>query len=159
VIRVGFSTSSAWYSRVIRWFTKAKCSHAFLVADVMGVELVLEEGMTGYSTRTLANMVRSGSVIIQIFDPAVPLDKGVTWSMSRLGQRYDYAGLFGMAWVMFWRAFKKRVRNPFASHHAMFCSEEVVRVLQESGYPGADTLDAPSTDPETLRLFLTEGRL
>lgn len=155
MIRVGFSTSTAWYSRVIRWFTRAKCSHAFLIVDVMGVELVLEEGVTGYSTRTLENMVKSGSTIVQIVEPCVPLDKGVTWSMARLGQRYDYAGLFGMAWVVFWRALKKRVANPLASHKAMFCSEEVVRVLQESGYPGADALDAPSTDPETLRVFLT----
>lgn len=156
-IRIGFSTSNAWYSRVIRSVTKAKCSHAFLVMTVLGQDLVFEEGVFGYSTRTLANLEKSGSQIVQIITPKISLETGMAWSLSVLGQRYDYEGLFGMAWVMFWRAFKKKVHNPLASHKAMFCSESVTRVLQASKYPGADALDAPTVDPEELRLFLLEA--
>ncbi len=156
-IRVGFSTSNAWYSTLIRKVTKAKCSHAFLIMSVLGQDLVFEEGVTGYSTRTLENMEKSGSTIVQVVVPKVDLTVGMTWSLARLGQRYDYAGLFGMAWVMFWRALKKKVHNPLASNKAMFCSEEVTRVLQESGFPGSEKLDPPTTDPESLRLFLVNG--
>lgn len=153
-IAVGFSTSTAWYSRVIRWATGAKCSHAFLLVNLMGVPMVFEEGVFGYSTRTLENMRKDGSQVVALIPPVVPIDDAFRESFKWLGQRYDYAGLVGMAWVMLSRAFRHKVKNPLASSHAMFCSEEVTRVLQSAKYPGADALDARSTDPETLRKFL-----
>jgi hypothetical protein len=157
VIYVGFSTSSAWYSRVIRAATGAKCSHVFLITDVLGVRLVLEEGTFGYSTRTLDNMIASGSNVVQILTPLVPLDLAVKHSFDWLGQRYDYVGLLGMAWVMIMRAMRHRVSNPLASPHAAFCSEEVTNVLRFAKHPNVDQLDPPSTDPEDLRRALVNA--
>lgn len=153
--RVGFSTSNAWYSRVIRWATGAKCSHAFLISSALGVVVGIEEGTFGYSIRTLENMRASGSTIVEELEAPVSLDDAVAKSFAWLGSRYDYTGLLGMAWVQVCRFFRhKTVRNPLASSHAMFCSESVARVLQMAGYPGAQHLDPSSTDPETLRLFM-----
>ena len=152
--RVGFSTSSAWYSRCIRWFTKAQCSHAFLISQALGVVVSIEEGTFGYGIRTLSNMESSGSRVVQVLETSVDLDEAVAKSFQWLGSRYDYAGLIGMSWVMLCRWLGKKVRNPLASSHSMFCSESVTRVLQLAKYPGADALDPSSTDPETLRKFL-----
>src|SRR6185295_12745195 len=105
-VAIGFSTSDAWYSRVIRWATGAKCSHTFLVVQAEGVPLVLEEGTFGYSVRTLANMRASGSQVVEMYQPRWPLGASVAASFAWLGQRYDYAGLIGMAWVMLARALR-----------------------------------------------------
>lgn len=157
MIFIGFSTSNAWYSRLIRWATGAKCSHTFLVVPFMGVQLVLEEGVFGYSARTLSNMQADGSQLVALMVPVVPLESAVAKSFDWLGQRYDYAGLLGMSWVMFKRWLGKKVRNPFASHRAMFCSESVTKVLQAANWPGAAELDPSATDPETLRKFIIES--
>lgn len=157
-IRIGFSTSSAWYSRLIRWATKAKCSHTFLVIDTAGVPLVFEEGVFGYSVRTLSNMRASGSTIVEMYEPKWPIDAAVRGSFQWLGQRYDYAGLFGMTFVEIARFFRHKRRNFLASKHAMFCSEEVTRVLQASGFPGSKQMTASTTDPEMLRRFVSASK-
>jgi len=152
--RVGFSTSNAWYSRVIRWFTKAQCSHAFLISQALGVTVGIEEGTFGYGIRTLSNMETSGSTIVQVLEAPVVLDDAVAQSFAWLGSRYDYQGLLGMSWVVLMRWLGKKVKNPLASSRSMFCSESVTRVLQLAKYPGADRLDPSATDPETLRKFM-----
>jgi hypothetical protein len=153
-IQIGFSTSDAWYSRVIRTFTRAKCSHTFFLIDsFMGEQIVLEEGTLGWSMRP-RSAFENGNTIVELVDPKHPIDLGVRRALTWLGQRYDYAGLLGMFFVMIARARGWRIRNPLASPHANFCSEMAVRVLQDSGYPGAAVLDPATTTPEDLRGFL-----
>ena len=153
--RIGFSTSTAWYSDIIRRATRAKVSHTFLLLTLWGREVVLEEGVFGWSMRTRENFERSGNRIVEVVKPEVPIDVAVRQSLDWLGQRYDYAGLVGMAWVMFCRWLHKKVRNPLASHHAMFCSEANTRILQIAQYPGAERLNPSTTTPEDLLTFLS----
>lgn len=153
-VRIGFSTSTAWYSRVIRWATRAAVSHTFLLLVLWGREMVLEEGVFGWSLRTRDNFEASGNKIVELVTPHVSIDVAVRQSLDWLGQRYDYAGLVGMSWVMLTRWLGKMRRNPLASSHAMFCSEAGARILQEAGYPGAEKLDPPDTTPEDLLKFL-----
>lgn len=155
-VRIGFSTSDAWYSKVIRWFTKARCSHTFFLIDVGGHEVVLEEGMFGWSARARCLFER-GNTVVELVEPHVSIEKGVLDSLDWLGQRYDYVGLVGMLPVMLARWVGKKLRNPLASSSAMFCSEAGARVLQDAGYPGAEKLDPPSTTPEDLLEFLSRG--
>jgi hypothetical protein len=122
----------------------------------MGTDLVFEEAVDGYSTRTLDTMEKSGSHIVQILQPRIDVDLGFKRSFEWLGQRYDYAGLFGMLPVVIARFFRHKISNPLSSKHAMFCSEETTRMLQFANYPGAEKLDAPTTDPEDLRLFMLQ---
>lgn len=76
-----------------------------------------------------------------------------TKMVDRLGEVYDYKGLFGMAWVELGRWLKKKWVNPWQSSDAMFCSELVAQVLKDSNYPGAEQFDPGSTDPEQLLRF------
>jgi hypothetical protein len=158
MIRVGFSTSSWWVSRVICWFTRAKTSHAFLLLDgehahpIFG-DLVLEAEWWGFALSTKATLLRGTTRIVALAEPKVPLDDAVRTAGSWLDERYDYGGLFGEAWVSFWRWFGKKVRNPVHDARSMFCSEAVVYVLQAAKYPGADQLDPGSTSPQDLAEF------
>jgi hypothetical protein len=155
-LRIGFSTSNAWYSRVIRWFTKSRCSHTFFVANVEGVDLAFEEGAVGWSVRTFANL-SAGDTVVALLKPEHPVDAGFLKSWDELGQPYGYCVLVGMLFVMTARRLGKRIKNPFTSAHSMICSERGVRVLQDSGYPGAGELDPASTTPEDLLEFVTRG--
>jgi hypothetical protein len=49
---------------------------------------------------------------------------------------------------------KRKIRNPLHDPDSMLCSEAIVRVLQAAQYPGAASLDPPSTTPEALLEFL-----
>lgn len=152
--RIGFSTSDAWYSRIIRRFTKSEVSHTFLLVEVLGRDLVFEEGPDGFHARTVENFSK-GNRIVRVIEPKYPIDAGVEAAFVWLGQRYDYVGLLGMFFVMVARWFGKKIHNPMSSASSMFCSEAGARVLQLSGYPGSEALDPAATTPMDLMEFLS----
>jgi hypothetical protein len=124
-----------------------------MIVDFMDRRLVLEEGVFGWSMRTLDSLAAHDR-IVDVITPSHPIDVGIQKSFDWLGQRYDYIGLFGMFFVMVARWFKKKIRNPLSSSTSMWCSEAGAKILQISGYPGAEKLDPPTTTPEDLRDFL-----
>lgn len=151
-VQLGFSTSPAWYSKVIKDFTKSKVSHTFLIVSLFGVALVLEEGYHGYSMRLLADFPDK---IVRIVVPKVDLRAAVRESLKDLGQPYGYPKLLGMFFVMCARRLGHKIRNPARNSRSMICSERNTRILQAAKYPGADKLDPSSTSPEDLLEFLT----
>ncbi len=154
-IKIGFSTSTSWISRAIRWFTKSPVSHAFaLIEAVPGFgDMVLQAIATGW-TLTTRKRFEAGAQIVKLVSPTVPLDKGFDVALSWLDEPYAFAGVAGMAWVCLGRALRRVWRNPWPDPHHMFCSEGIVYMLQADGYPGADKLDPPSVSPADLLAFL-----
>jgi hypothetical protein len=154
-IAVGFSTSEWWVSRVIRYFTKAACSHAFLLIEGTDLgDLVLEAEWCGWSLSTKEALTRGSTHIIDLIYPKVDLLPGTLTSLKWLHEKYNYEGLFGEAWVSICARFGKRVRNPLRNSKSMFCSEAIVYLLQHADYPGADALDPQSVSPADLRGFM-----
>jgi hypothetical protein len=152
---VGFSTSNALVSRLIRYFTKAKVSHTFLVirSPMLEEDLVIEAGWGGFQATTLRRFKKKNE-IVALLKPIVPLDKGLRDSLAWLGESYDFGGLFGMAFVLLGRWLRRKYANPLHDSRALFCSEANTLVLQASGYPGADGLAPTETSPEDLFLFM-----
>lgn len=155
MILVGFSTSNALVSRAIRWFTRSKVSHTFLLFpdSAFGSYMVMEAIGAGFSLRTYESFKKDNTVV-DLLAPKVPLDAGLQAAASWLGERYDVSGLLGMALVMLGRWVGRKWRNPLQSSSAMFCSEVNVRILQEAGYPGAKDLDPASMSPADLLEFM-----
>jgi len=159
VIRIGFSTSRAWYSRLIRAVTKSRCSHTFLVVDLLGVPMVLEEGAFGYlPSRRLADVPADELVGLYVPKaPQVQLEEAVRASLSEVGQMYGYLVLLGMAVVYSGRWLGHKWRNPLASPHSNICSERGCKVLQAAGEPGVSSMDPSATSPEDLlRLYCVD---
>jgi hypothetical protein len=152
VIRIGFSTSRAWYSVLIRRVTRSRCSHTFLVVDLLGVPMVLEEGPFGYfPSRRLADVPTDE--LVGLFLPHASqarLEESVRASLSEVGQMYGYLVLLGMAWVYFGRWLGKKFHNPLKSGKSNICSERNCKVLQAAGEPGVASFDPSSTSPEDL---------
>jgi hypothetical protein len=155
-VSIGFSTSDWWVSRAIRWATRARVSHAFLLLEGVSPlgDLVLEAEWSGLRLSTLAKAAQGGTRVVETVVPAVDLAPAVLKALSWIGEEYNYTGLLGMFWVCLGRYFGKAWRNPLRNSRSMFCSEAVVYVLQEARYPGADALDPQSVDPQALADFL-----
>lgn len=158
--RIGFSTSkTSWISRIIRWFTRSTVSHCFIVYwdDEWKRDMVMEsEGGLGGCVRIVKFNPDSAN-IVKLIAPKHDIEVGMNKMVDRLGEIYDYGGLFGMAWVEIGRWLKKKWSNPLHSSKAMFCSELVAQVLLDSNYPGASQFVPSETDPEMLlRFFQSE---
>lgn len=153
-IRVGFSTSDGWVSRIIRWFTSSKVSHCFFVYYDIDWErdMVLEATSGGF--RVVPYSIYEKNTLF-LLTPKFPVADGFKKALDWLGSGYDYAGLLGMSWVEVGRWLKRKWRNPYRNPKEMFCSEAVVRVLQAANYPGTESMDAQSVDPQMLLDFFS----
>lgn len=153
-IRVGFSTTSHWTSRLIRWFTNAVVSHAWVLYwdEDFETECVLEFTEGGCRITTYVGFKKKNQ-IVKVWTPTKSLRPGFVKMATHLEEGYDYLGLFGMAWVMLGRWLKHKWKNPLASSSKAFCSEAVVQVLVWAEYPGLEHTDPHTTSPEDLLQF------
>lgn len=152
MIQLGFSTSRAWYSRLIRLVTKSRCSHTFLVVDFCGRRIVLEEGTFGYLPSRMFDAVPKDE-LVGVFTPKAPqykLLKAVQASLPDVGQRYGYLVLLGMFVVYLGRWLGKKWKNPLRSGTSDICSERNTLILQAAGEPGTEGMDPSATSPEDL---------
>lgn len=156
MIRIGFSRRDRNHlSRLIRHMTGSPVSHCWFLIDepFFGVEMVIEASEFGYRIIPYAGYEKANT-IVTLVEPRWPIEDAVRASAAWLGSRYDFAGLFGMGAVLVGRWLRRKLKNPFTSAHALFCSEAVVRTLQLAQYPGAGALDPENTSPADLLAFL-----
>lgn len=156
-LRIGFSTSTGWISKIIRWFTKSKFSHAFVLIDnepMLG-PCVFQSDSGGIQIITQKAFDFEHNPLQKVYQPTMDLFPAIRECADLLREEYDYAGLLGMVWVEFWwHVFKARVKNPLHNANEFFCSAFVVKVIQVAKWPGAETLDPGSTDAQMLADFL-----
>jgi hypothetical protein len=160
MVRVGFSTRTRnLMSRAIRWLTGSKASHAWLLVEdtFFGIDMVMEATEVGFRLIPFDNFKAEGNDIVALLEAPYPLDEGVHAAARWIGERYDFAGLLGSAFVLLGRWLRKKWRNPMASSRSMFCSEAVVRVMQAAGYPGSESFDPEATTPQDLLDFFARA--
>lgn len=157
VVRVGFSTPRAFnpVSWLVKTFTGSRASHAFFVYfdEAFDMEVVLEAHELGIRLLPLKHFERTNR-IVKLVAPAHPIDAGLRKVGQRyLGSAYDFAGLVGMAVVMFGRWLKRRWKNPFRGSKSVYCSEAVILALKSS--PGYETfpLSSESSPQDLLTYF------
>jgi hypothetical protein len=160
MITIGFSTDpKSWISRLIRWFTKSKYSHAFLLIPdepILG-PCVMQADSGGVEITSFSRFDFVKNPLLKEVKPQMDLGPAVRACADLLNNEYDFPGLLGMVWVeMWWRFFKKKMRNPLHDRGAFFCSAFVVKVLQTANWPGASELVPEDTDAEMLADFLDE---
>lgn len=164
MVHVGFSTPRLWnpISALIRWMTRSKTSHAWLLVEdpIFQLRLVLEAHSTGFRLVSFTRFVASNKVVaIVVPDPAHPLAPALPAAGEWLGTKYDMLGLLGIFLTLVARWFVQRPwRNPFPTAGALFCSEAVIRTLKEARYPSAAKLkDEETTPAELLEWFRDSG--
>jgi len=86
-------------------------------------------------------------------------DKILSYLIRQLYKPYDFAALLGFLWVIANRSFGRNISNPFPSKSSYYCSELMVRALQEIKFPGTDRIDPNLVSPEDLLEFLSNHPL
>jgi hypothetical protein len=157
MVFVGFSTPRLWnpLSALIRWMTRSRTSHAWLLVEdpAFGLRLVLEAHSTGFRLVSFTRFVKDNKVVALVA-PARPLEEALPAAGEWLGESFDLLGLFGIFLTLVARWFRQRPwKNPFPTPSALFCSEAVVRALKAARYPGSDALDDEATSPADLLAF------
>ena len=153
--RIGFSTTRAPLSRLIRAMTRSPVSHTFLVyRDVdFDREMVMEAVGAGFRIVPL-DRFRKRNHVVRIFTPRHSIDEGLKAAVDWLGESYDARGLLGMFLLLLARSLKLRIRrrNVLARGRSLFCSEAVARACRASRYPGFE-LNPETTSPHDLFAF------
>ena len=149
-VNVAFSTTSGFFSRVIRWFTRSKVSHSLITFkdETLDKVFVMEANGRGFMLRPWARWRKSNQLVAR-YTIAVPQHLQID-SLRKLadslGAEYDYVSLFGFIW----RRFVSRTRNPLSSSSKLICSEVVAQFLDGIDYEGLGFEDPSSWTPEDL---------
>jgi hypothetical protein len=154
-ITIGFSTSSSIISRIIRWFTRSKASHAFATFYDQTLERIIIIEATGSGYRlTQHEKWSKGNKVIGEFKCKKDLTKSLRFMAEKLGNNYDYWSALGLAVRRWWG---KWYRNPLRDPNKLHCSEAITLMLQHAGL--AETLDPESTTPEDLLQYCKDSEL
>jgi hypothetical protein len=156
MISIGFSTTKKPVSRLVRWITKSKVSHSFIVFDWLGEKWILESEWAGVQVIPMSRFMSKskGNIIVDIVDlPDATMDD-LKLALQDSGVAYDYGGLFGAIFPIIGTWLKMKWKNPWQNTKAMFCSEFIVVWLQDLGLISEGDLIAGDTDPNTLLKFL-----
>lgn len=159
MISAGFSTTNLPISRLIRFFTKSKVSHCFVILDLPELDeqpMVLEAAFEGIRLVPLETFKKKNIIVETVSLPQVTLSM-LKPMFKQLGSSYDFGGLLGSTFVQIGHWIKKKWKNPFNSSHALFCSEATVVILQDSNYPNSQSLVPSETSPQDLLNFLHKG--
>lgn len=154
-VQIGFSSTSKPLSWLIRAITGKPCSHTFILfeSEDFKTPMVLEHSLDGLDLLTIEDFRRENT-IFQLIRVDWDLSSAVRRQLELLGEPYNFNGLLGMLVVLAGRRLRMRWSNPFRRADRRLCTEVVVHVLQESGYPGANSLRAEDLGPEDVRQFL-----
>jgi hypothetical protein len=164
-IVVGFSRPRAWFEpfswliRIVEGTPWRWCpySHAYIkyynsYADRW--EIFQASGLkVNFIGETLFD---SEEVIYKEF--VIPVSDGcaqktVQFSVDNVGLPYAIMEIVGFGWVLFMNAFGKKIKNPFSTNSAWFCSQLTETILNEIMNAG-DPLDPAVCSPKDLCLFL-----
>lgn len=152
-VKIGFSTTNKWFSRLIRYWTNSEVSHSFAVYHDPNLDrqIVLDVDFTGYRMVPYDAFCRENKVLY-LFEPDIDLMPGVRVVSRWIGRKYDWRAL-----VAFWRVLKglrRTVTEMEVGPKELICTECIVHLLRVSCYPGAADLDPKGTSPQMLLDFM-----
>jgi len=144
-----FTSSNHWWSRVIQFFSKSRCSHVMVGLDLWGTPAVLEADVGGVQFLPRSRFFGKGDQML-VAEFAIRPEVHLRAAIEELGDRYDYVGLLGYALVMIARRLGRKIKNPLASPKAMVCSEFALALNRDGTIPAWVGLDPEATSPGDL---------
>jgi hypothetical protein len=139
MITVAFSAPKKWslLSWGIKKFTKSKVSHCLIGTEICGIPMFLHCTGGGVKVSRRDNYLKTDDLIYE-YEFVPDMQEGLAHAWSHIDDNYDYAGIFGFAWVIIaWQWLKRKVRNPVASPNSMWCSEFVLHLNTHGDHAGA----------------------
>lgn len=160
-VLIGFSASNSYTSKIIRWFTKSHCSHAYLkfFDPLINEELILEANEHGYVLIPLSRWIKNNTIISEFKITSIPeiaQIQGLHFAVNYLGASYDALG----AIALFFRRWFSRYHNPLAkTDDRVFCSEMVAMYLKYVGLLNPDEQCASYTPGDLLNFCFNSSHL
>ena len=153
-VTVGFSTTNAWLSRLIRWITRGKVSHAWLAYNdqTLGLRMVMQAEAWAFELRPWHRWTQENTWVAEFRILGGDQLLALQLRAKDIGLKYDYvAGL----WVGIAAWFKRWLKTglsfrPSRTPKKLMCSEAIVRFLKEAQHTCAEDLDEELTSPVEL---------
>ena len=153
-VSIIFTQSGSLFSKLIMFFTGSKTSHVMIGYDLLDTPVCIHAGPRGVVIDTRKRALKKRRVHKEF-----RIEHGVhlRHAMTKLGEGYDVGGLFGFfpVWIARWLG--RKIKNPFASPTAVFCSEFVLMLNQCGCIPSFDGLDPETTTPEDLLIICEQN--
>jgi len=152
-VRIVFTASTQWVSRVIRWVMRSKVSHVSIEypSKLWGGRWIAE------ATKGGVRKVQSSKAKKHVFAEfrcKFEAESGLRSVAKYCGEEYDYTGALAFGFfVLFRRWFKVKARHPLRSSKAQFCSEFVARFFQGVDIGATKEWDVERSDPGRLYRF------
>ena len=160
VITLIFSTASGILSWLIRRFQgkNAKASHCAIGTEMHGIPVVIEDTVGGVRIYPRDRWIKEHRLVEEYAFLPPNMEDGVRHTIEHVGDKYNYAGLFGYLWVMLGRWLRHKWHNPFASTRKDVCSGFILEMDPDRILvPEWKSLIASETIPEDLRQICATG--
>lgn len=135
-LSICFSTTNAFYSKIIRWLTGGSASHVYIrfFDQTLGTEMILHSDMPGV-VFNLAEEFKIKNFTIEEYEIDDPrLDQAVKNNLWFLGKSYDYYKLINWAWIIiFKRWFVRKIKDPSKDPKKIVCVDYVLYIFNEAG--------------------------
>lgn len=144
-IFIAFSARGGIISRLIRWLTGGRVSHAAVLyrSVTWGGLWVAEATSAGVHTYPLTNP----KIWVSVWRVKYDITADMRVARAYFGEHYDFLGVLRFGFIlMWWRIFKRKLRRPLTASSGQFCSEWVAHVLRSV----IGGLDPQWASPESL---------
>jgi hypothetical protein len=155
-IRIIFTASKTPFGKIIRKITRSQVSHVMIEVSVWGRRMIAEATIGG--TR-LVPSYKSRHHVIKEYECKIDVQKGLFEISEHFGDKYDYAGLFVIAWVkLTYSWFKYKLKTFKWKNKSIKCSELVAMFLRANNVEGANELNVELTTPDDLLNFCVKNK-
>jgi len=149
---IGFSSTNKILSRIIKWATRSKASHAYVLIMVAGEPIVIHSNQHGVNCDHYNKFKKDKKIVSEyklLLDEET--EKQATANALRLLDKpYDFLSVLGFGWVLLCKALGCKAKNPFPNRSAYQCSEFALTVMRKAGIEGTDKLPKERVSPEDL---------
>ena len=151
-IILGFSSDSLPISKLIKWFTRGRVNHAYVIYhdETLDEKIVMEASFSGYVLVPYKKWKKGRKEFAQ-FACQKDLSDSLKIMANKLGSGYDFLSALGLSLR---RWFGKFFTNPFRNPTKMHCSEAMAVMLKDAGFKVGDP---ESKTPEDLLEFCIDN--
>lgn len=153
-VTIGFSTTNRIASRIIRWVTRAPCSHAWVAFydSALGMRMVMQAEWWGFEVRPWVRWAHENRLVAEYRVLGLQMAAPLRTLAKELGGNYDFRSAF---WVGVRSWFHRWMRTgltlkPSRTPHQLMCSEAVMRLLMWAGVPLPHGMDPELVAPGDL---------
>jgi hypothetical protein len=155
-VTAGYSTTNRLISRIIRFITRGRVSHAWIAFhdDVLDTRLVMQAEWWGFELRPWPRWARENILVaeFQLLVPAEMQLRAVRRMRDHLGEKYDKIGALWAgftAWLKRWWRARLTIR-PRRTPHKLMCAEAQLVCLKAAGIEVVADCYEETVDPQTL---------